>query len=276
MLIAFKQSLKALLSNPGRTILTTLGIVIGISTVILVLSAGAGFRSLIQSQVNAWGTDTLFIQTRVPPTTKNRASTSAGPSNSTFNAIAVTSLKQRDLDTIKTLGNVIGDYGMVTGQAVVSYGNTDKAALYYGSAAARFDIDKHTLKSGRPYSQAEDTGAAQVIILGSNLADDLFGQDNPLGKLIRVGNLNFQIIGVYNPQGSLGGPADDSLYMPLITAQKKMLGIDYISIAVVEIKDLNLSDATAEDIKATLQRNHNISDPTKDDFTVQTQAQALD
>src|ERR1700675_3931709 len=100
MFKSLKQSIKALSSNPGRTALTTLGIVIGISTVILVFSAGAGFRSLINAQVGALGTNTLFIQTRVPPTTKNRASSSAGPSNSSFDAVAVTSFKQRDLDDI--------------------------------------------------------------------------------------------------------------------------------------------------------------------------------
>src|SRR6267154_5284840 len=113
MFRALKQSLKALTSNLGRTALTTLGIIIGISTVIMVLSTGAGFRSLIDDEVASFGTNTLFVQTRVPPTTKNRASTSAGPSNSTFNAVAITSLKQRDLDGIKLLPNVVNDYGMV-------------------------------------------------------------------------------------------------------------------------------------------------------------------
>ncbi len=258
--------------------MTTLGIIIGISTVILVLSAGAGFRSLIDAQVAALGTNTLFIQTRVPPTTKNRAaSSSVGLSNSSFSGVAITSFKQRDLDDIKKLGNVADAYGMVIGQAVVSFGDTQKSALYYGAAAQRFNIDQHTLKSGRFYSPSEDSGAAQVAILGSNLAADLFNQDNPIGKLIRVGNLNFSVIGVYNPQGFAGGgTADDSLYIPLNTAQKKLLGIDYLVIGVVEVQNINLGDATVEDIKATLRHNHNITDPAKDDFIVQSQAQALD
>ena len=137
MFTAFKQSIKALTANPARTVLTTLGIMIGIATVILVLSAGAGFRSLINSQVNALGSNTLFIETRVPPTTKNlAASASAGPSTAAFSGVEVTSFKQRDLDDIAKLNNVSGDYGEVIGQAVVSYGNVDKSALYYGASAA--------------------------------------------------------------------------------------------------------------------------------------------
>src|SRR6266704_1338552 len=103
MFKSLQQSVKALRANPARTGLTTLGIVIGIATVILVLSAGEGFRSLINAQVSALGSNTLFVQTRVPPTTKNRASTAAGPSNASFEAVAITTFKQRDLDDIKKL-----------------------------------------------------------------------------------------------------------------------------------------------------------------------------
>jgi putative ABC transport system permease protein len=279
MFVAFRQSTKSLFANPGRTTLTTLGIVIGIATVILVLSAGAGFRSLIDAEVGSLGTNTLFVQVRVPPTTKNRAAattkTSSGPSGAGFTGVVISTLKQRDLDQIKQLPNVVNDYGMVTGQAVVSYGDTQKNALYYGAGGERFSIDQHKLKSGRFYSPAEDTSASQVTILGSNIANDLFPAGDSLGKLIRVGNLNFQVIGVYESQGSFGGPADDSLYLPLQTAQKKLLGIDYMSIAVVQVQNLNLIDATSEDISSLLRHNHDITDPVKDDFVVQSQAQAL-
>ena len=132
MFLAFKQSIKALRANPGRTALTMLGIIIGIATVVLVLSAGAGFRSLINAQVAALGSNTLFIETRVPPTTKSRAASSAG-SGSAFSGVTITSFKQRDLDDIKKLGNVVDDYGIVTGLASISYRDSKKSALYYGA-----------------------------------------------------------------------------------------------------------------------------------------------
>ncbi len=275
---ALQQSVKALRANPARTFLTTLGIIIGISTVILVLSAGAGFRSLINQQVGAFGSNTLFIQTKVPPTTKSLASASAGGlgGGSDMGGVVITTLNQRDLDNVKQLGNVSGDYGMVIGQSVISYGDIDKSVLYYGSGAAKFSIDEHTLQSGRLYTQAEDDGAAQVVILGSQLATDLFPQGNALGNLVKIGTLNFQIIGVYAPQGFAGGgTADDSAYMPLGTAQKKMLGINYLAIAVVQLENPNLGAATAASITEVLQRDHNITDPAKDDFSVETEAQAL-
>lgn len=273
MLIALTQSIKALSANKTRTVLTTLGIVIGIATVILVLSAGAGFRALIDSQVAAFGTNTIFIETRVPPTTKQRAASSQG-TESAFSGVTITTFKQRDLDEVNKIANVAKSYGLVTGQAVASYRNNEKSIIYFGSSATRFEIDQNTLRNGRFYSAAEDAAAAQVVILGSALAQDLFNQDEPVGKLLKIGSLNFQVIGVYNPQGSLAG-GDDIAYIPLGTAQKKLLGIDYLLQGVVQMKDIAQSDAAAEDIRQVMRRSHNITDPAKDDFIVMTQAQAL-
>jgi len=267
--------MKALSSNKGRTILTTLGIVIGISTVILVLSAGAGFRGIVNSQIATLGTNTLVVTTRVPPTTKNRASSSGITPGASVGTVAITSFKLSDLDDIKRLPNVTNAYGIAVGQNTASYRNNKKNTMYIGVSAARFDIDKGTLRSGRFFTDGEDKGGAQVAVLGSSIAADLFDQDEPIGKYIRIGNLNFVVIGVYNSRGGPVGGGDDAIYIPLITAQKKMLGIDYLARAVVEMKDLNMADATAEDIRQVLRHNHDITDPVKDDFTVATQADVL-
>ena len=269
-----RQSFKALFANKGRTILTMLGIVIGIATVVLVLSAGAGFRSLIDSQVATLGSNTLFIQTRIPPTTKNRNANSIGP-EAAFSGVVISSFKQKDLDDIKRLQNVIGAYGIVTGQANASYRASKKTVIYYGASAERFQIDKSKLISGRFYTQSEDNSSAQVVILGNKVAGDLFGQDEPTGKLLRIGTMNFQVIGVYEAQGALSGN-DDLLFIPLATVQKKLLGIDYISVGIVALKDISAVDSTAEQIKILMRRNHSITNSDKDDFTVQTQAQALE
>lgn len=272
MWTAFRQANKILLANPTRTVLTTLGIMIGIATVILVLSAGAGFRSLIDDQVASLGTNTLFIATKIPSANKSVAS--AG--NEIGGGVIITSLVQRDLDDVKKLPNVSNVYGMVTGQAVASYRNTQKNVIYLGSSATRFEVDKTALKSGRFFTNSEDNSGAQVIILGNKLATTLFNSDEPVGKLVRLGNLNFSVIGVYEPAGGLGGGTDDYATIPLGTAQKKMLGINYIIRGVVQISDLNLSDYTANEITNQLRRNHGITDPNKDDFIVTTQGQVME
>ena len=274
MIKAFQQSIRALRANKGRTVLTMLGIIIGIGTVIMVLSAGAGFRSLINAQVDAFGSNTLFIEVRIPPTTKNRAATQRSPGEA-FSGVVISSFKQKDLDEIKKLNNVVNNYGIVTGLTPASYRNNKETFIFYGASAERFKIDRNALSAGRFYTEGEDMGGAQVVILGSSAAKKLFGQDDPLGKLLRLGTLNFQVIGVYEAQGAIGG-GDDILYIPLLTAQKKMLGIDHITVGIVQLEDINGSDATIADIQTLMRRNHNITDPDKDDFIVQSQAQALD
>jgi ABC-type antimicrobial peptide transport system permease subunit len=276
MFTAIKQSVKALRANPGRTALTMLGIIIGIGTVILVLSAGSGFRSLIDEQVDVLGTNTVFIQVRVPPTTKNRASSgSNGSIGSAFSGVTITSFKQRDLDDIKKLPNVVDNYGIVTGQAIAIYRNNKKSLIYYGASASRFNFDKTELSSGRVYTQNEDNSGASVAILGSTVATDLFGQDDPIGKIFRLGNLNFQVIGVYKSQGALSDN-DGLVYIPITTAQNKLLGIDYMSVGVVQLQDITKVDSTIEQIKSLMRNNHNITDPDKDDFSVQTPEQAME
>lgn len=270
MFNALKQATKALLANKGRTLLTTLGIMIGIATVILVLSAGAGFRALIDTQVASLGTNTLYIQTQVP-SSKNKT-----PRDSSNTGVVITSLKQRDLDSISKLANVVNSYGVVMGQSVASYRSNQKSTTYLGVSASRFEIDQSTLKAGRFFTTTEDASGAQVVILGSKIASELFKQDDPIGKLVRIGSLNFSVIGVYNTSSGLGGGVDDYAFIPLNTVQKKMLGINYLVQAVVQIRDLNLSDLTAKEITDTIRRNHNITDITKDDFKVTTQGQIMD
>lgn len=268
---ALKQALRSLSANKMRTFLTTLGITIGIATVVLVLSAGAGFRGLINKQIEATGSNTLYLQTKVPSANKTRAL-----ADDPGNGVIITTLKQRDLDSIEKLPNVVNTYGMVIGQAVASYRSNQKSAVYLGASAARFQIDQSTLKSGRFFTEAEDNSGAQVVILGNKIASELFKQDEPVGKLLRIGSLNFLVIGVYNPSSGLGGGIDDYLSIPLVTAQKKILGINHILQAVIQLEDISLSDMTAEDIATVVRRNHGITDPVKDDFLVTTQAQVMD
>jgi putative ABC transport system permease protein len=275
MQAAFKQSVKALSSNPIRTGLTTLGIIIGISTVILVLSAGAGFRSLIDNQVEKEGTNLVQVQTKVPQSTKNRNAAAAATSRA-GSAIPVTTLKNRDIVDIKRVANVTNAYGVVLNQKVVSFRDVVKSSLIYGASATRFDIDKTELQTGRFYTQEEDITASQVVILGSKIAEDLFSNEDPLNKIIRIGDLNFTVIGVYTTQGGLAAMIDEAVFIPLVTLQKKIMGIDYLTIVVAQLSNSDLAEATAEDIAAVLRQNHNISDPIKDDFIVQTQASALD
>ncbi len=274
-----KQAIRGIKSNPSRTILTTLGIMIGIGTVILVLSAGEGFKSYINAQVEAFGSNSIIIQTSVPASTKARSSSGIGsnePQSSANNAVPITTLKVRDVEDIKNVSNVKNSYGASVGQQTVTYKNVSKSSFIFGASAARFDIDKGVIANGRGFVDQEDKALAQVAVLGNKIATDLFGNEDPLNKFVRIGNYNFQVIGVYEPTGSLDPTNDGSeIVIPVTTLQKKIQGIDYLIYIVAELQDNSKADATALDIIDVLRRNHYITDPVKDDFKVQTQQESL-
>jgi ABC-type antimicrobial peptide transport system permease subunit len=270
------QAFKGLKASPSRTFLTILGIVIGIAVVIMVLSAGAGFKSYIDAQIAQFGSNTVTVETQVPPTTKARANGAKQGGDSANLAVQITTLKNRDIQDIKRVPYVSNAYGAVIGQAVVSYGQKTKTTMIFGADASRFDIDKGVIAVGRPYTEQEDISLAQVAVLGHDIAIDLFGESDPLGKMIRVGNLNFLVIGVYEQRGSFGFSNDDEqVFVPLTTIQKKILGIDHLFYGVVELSDKDKADVAALDIEDVLRHNHRITDPDKDDFRVRTQAENL-
>ncbi len=274
----FIQSYRGITRSKSRTLLTTLGIMIGIGTVVLVLAAGDGFRGYINAQVEMFGSNTLTIQTAIPVSTKNRDNGAKNDTNTAMNAVQVTTFKNKDIEDIKQIPNIKNAYGAALGQEVVSYKNVSKNAFIFGATASRFDIDKGVIDVGRPYSTEEDRSLAQVAVLGHDIAVDLFGDtsENNLGKLIRVGSYNFEVIGIYEARGSFGPSNDDEqVFIPITTLQKKLLGTDYLLYGVAELVDPNIGEATALDVGDILRSNHQITDPLKDDFLVNTQEQNL-
>jgi putative ABC transport system permease protein len=270
------QAIRGITSSKSRTLLTTLGIMIGIGTVVLVLSAGEGFKSYINSQIEMFGSNTLTIETVVPPSTKSRAGGSSGEETG-LNAVPVMTFKNRDVEDIKNVPNVKNAYGAIMSQAVASYGTVSKNAFLFGSDAARFDIDKGVIEFGRPFTEEENRALAQVAILGHDIAENLFGTENPVGKLIHVGNYNLQVIGVYESRGSFGPSNDDEqIFIPVTTLQKKYMGVDYLLFGIVELNDRTKGEATALDIADVLRRNHSIENEAQDDFRVRTQEQNLE
>ncbi len=277
--IYIKQAIRGIKFNPSRTILTTLGIMIGIGTVLFVLSAGEGFKSYVNNQVESFGSNTVFIETTVPASTKARqeSSQTETANSSASNAIPVTTLKYRDIVEIKNLENVSNAYGVAMAQQIVTYKDVSKNTFVFGSDASRFDIDRTVIEFGRPYTEEEDRSLAQVVILGSQIATDLFGETDPLGKIIRIGNYNFEVIGVYEPRSSASFMnEDEQVYIPITTIQKKILGIDYLFYAVAELKDNTKDEITALDMADILRRNHYISDPSRDDFVITTQEETME
>ncbi|HAT74842.1 MAG TPA: hypothetical protein DCS28_02280 [Candidatus Moranbacteria bacterium] len=155
-------------------------------------------------------------------------------------------------------------------QEITSYQNTNKRCLLFGVGPQYNQIDQNTkLSDGSFFTQSEDDSLTQVAVIGSDIAEAFFGNDNPLGKNIKIKNQNYKIIGVAEPRGAMAGfNYDELIFIPVQTMQKKILGIDYIRFIMVKAEDEKLIDATAIDLTDEMRRLHKITDPNKDDFGV--------
>jgi len=139
------------------------------------------------------------------------------------------------------------------------------------------NIDPHEIDKGRFFSEEEDKSLTQVVVLGSVLAEKIFGEDNPIGQHIKLGRNNYTVIGTLTPKGgSIGFDPDDMAYVPVRTVQRKLLGINHVSFIIFQAADTSVSDYTATQVADIMRERHDITDPEKDDFAVITYEQGLD
>lgn len=253
-----------------RSFLTVLGIIIGVASVIIVMAIGASAQQLIIDQVQGIGTNLVGV---IPG-----ASNDKGPPASVF-GIVTTTLTLNDMEAIlqkKNVPNAVAASGYVSGVATAKYGSNSPSVSYQGVSASFPSVEKVNLKSGRFFTAAEDAGLSRVAVIGASRADDLFANQDPIGKVITLKDTNYTVIGVFEKRGTSGFTStDDLIYIPLQTAQKLMLGINYLNFMRIEIDSADNIDRAVADIKFTLRERHHIQDPSDDDFSVRSTAQAL-
>jgi putative ABC transport system permease protein len=266
----FRTSLGGLASNRSRTFLTILGIVIGITAIMMVMSLGTGAQSIVLGQIQGIGAKTIIVLPGRQPT---------GPTDVT--SIFSDSLKQRDLDTLRNRSNVptaVRVEPIVFGADSLSYGSNVYQSTIIGGTSYLFDIYNIDVTEGRAFTDDEVRANADVAIIGSKVREKLFDTDeNPIGKKIRVKGRNLQIIGLIPKKGQFSFlNFDEIMLTPYTTAQQYLFGIKYFNRVIVEADDEAHVDRTVADIKSTLRANHDITDTTKDDFYVETQQGVLD
>lgn len=250
--------------------MTLIGIVIGIAAVIVVMSAGESLRAMVLGQVEAFGNDVVQVETKIPSKGGGFQSAMA-----MAQGIQITTLKLSDAQEAARLPHVSDFYAFVIGQGVVSYLDQNKSVNYLGVTPSYIDIDSSEVAQGRFFGQEDDDGLARVTVLGYNVAQKLFSGSDAVGQSIKLGKDKFRVIGVMEQRGGgFGISFDDFIYIPLATAQKKLLGIDHLMSFVVQLDGSGAQDQTAEEIRMILRENHDIDDPDKDDFSVTTMEDA--
>jgi putative ABC transport system permease protein len=260
----FKTSLTGLTTNRSRSALTILGIVIGITAIMLVVSLGAGAQALILGEVQGLGSNTIAVIPGREPT---------GPSDVT--SLFSDSLKEKDLVALENKSNVPDLQSImpaVMGAGAAAYQSNTYQVTIFGATNLMADIfDLHPAE-GQFYDGSDVLSRSSVVVIGSKVASHLFDTEDPLGKNMKIKGKNFRVVGVLPSAG--GGSLfnfDEMVLMPYTTAQDYVLGQKYFSRIIMQAVSDQAVPVTAADITLTLRESHNITDPTKDDFTVQTQ-----
>ncbi len=250
----------------ARSLLTGLGIVIGIAAVIIVISAGQGVKGFLVAQLESFGSNLLQIETKIP----SMGSQSDEAQARGFGQV-VTTLTLDDMMAIRKHPNIVNNYAGQVGQEVVQGPGTKKTVSLFGSTATVQDIDTARVEKGRFFTDEEDQSLARVAVLGSKVANDLFGNTEPVGQFVKIDQKSFKVIGVMAPRGAaLFFDYDVYVYLPIRTMQKQLLGIDYVSFISNQYRDNTKLKSTIDDLTYLLRERHNIplDEPDKDDFVI--------
>ena len=265
-----KISYRSLSASKTRFLLTVLGIVIGVASVIMVMAIGASAQRLILSQVEKVGTNLVGI---LPG-----ASEEDGPPASAF-GIITTTFKNDDLKAIREKRNVphlVAASGYVSGSATAESPTESFEVSFQGVSPDMISVESTKVAEGRFFFFFFFSSLARVIVLGATRARELFPDRDPIGETLKLSDIPFRVVGVLEERGSTAFSNPDVLvFVPLETAQKLLLGINYLNFARGKVDSSENVDRTVEDITILLRDRHDIEEGEQSDFSVRNTASAL-
>ena len=265
----FRIAVRALSANVSRSLLTILGIVIGITSIMLIVSVGQGAEALILGHLEGFGSRTMFIEPGREP---------SGPSD--LVELFTDSLKEKDVKALSMPGNVPGITDVspeVIGNYTVNWRNESTRASTIGTTKLFAEILEVFPEEGMFFTDEDLRQRALVAVLGAEVRSKLFGESEAVGQIIKIKNVNFKVVGVIPRLGSTGFfNVDDFIMVPYTAAQQYLTGTDFFQAIVIRVESEDVIDRVALDIAALLRANHGISDPDKDDFHITTPADAAE
>lgn len=276
--LTIKLVIKNLRARIGRTFLTILGIMIGVAGVIIIISLGAGAQNLILGEVTKLGSNLIFVQ-------PGRVADSGAP----IPGLLITSLIEEDANAIRNkslVPNAVAVNASVQGSATITWGNKTTDASFTGTDEEYSKISNFTMSAGQFFSKAESDSAANVIVIGSEISDQLFSESgvNPVGQVVKIksaaqnnsSGVPLRVIGVIASRGSsFFQNQDQMVFMPLKIAQGQILGIHHLNSIYVKVNDSSNASSTIAAINTVLKQQHRILDEVNYDFTVRDQADAV-
>ncbi len=264
----FLIAIKELKTNKLRSILTMLGIVIGISSIMIIMAIGGGARKLIVDQVEIFGSDLVAINPGKEP---NGISGFA-------QAYLKKSLKISDYKALKNKENIPDAklvVPVVSGNVSASYENDFIYSSLIGSNEKVFDLYKMNIINGNKFSKSDVLSSNKVVVLGKDAVNDLFGLQDPIGKKIKIKGTLFRVVGVTSSQSAAFLGFDRMIIMPYTSAMNYVLGIKYFQEIDIKVSSISKINSVVKDINNLLRNRHNISDSSKDDFFVTTPEEGM-
>jgi putative ABC transport system permease protein len=259
---SFISATTALRANKLRAMLTMLGIIIGVGAVITTVALGDGAQQSVKENLQKLGSNLLFIR----------------PGNQSAGGVVISTgssitLTEADAQMILKRGKYIAGLTPESRKQVqAKYGNKNTSTGCFGVYPDYETVRNMALSSGRYFTDAETRGMATVAVIGSTVAQNLFGFENPIGKSIRLNNIEFQVIGVQEEKGQSGfSNPDDQILIPLSTAQKRITGATFITGISIKVTSEADMDAALVEVEQILRKQHRLRDDQDNDFTIRNQ-----
>jgi len=255
-----RVALRALARNKMRTTLTMLGIIIGVGAVICTVAIGEGASNQVQEQIRNMGDNIVFVAAG----SVNQHGVHMGSSATKTLTLSDAKAIQQQIPLVKRASPGVG----ATAQIV--YSNQNWFTRVRGVAPQYLEIRRWLLEKGSAFTQREVDTAADICLIGKTVVDNLFGDEDPLGKTIRVQNLPFRIIGVLASKGQspFGNDEDDTLIMPFTTVQKKIAGIDWLHYIICSATSPEALYPAQQQIAGMLRERHHLRPDEDDDFII--------
>jgi putative ABC transport system permease protein len=258
-------ALDSIMRNRMRSLLTALGIIIGVSAVIIMVAIGEGSERRIQDQINSLGTNLIIV---FPGTAQTSGISKGGGSLTRFTFDDVQKLKKES-----TLLSGVSPVVRTSGQVVAR--SLNWVTSVYGVSPDYFSIRDWQLESGNLFTERDVQGSRKVVLLGKTVADNLYPSESAVGKQVRIRNTPFQVIGVLKEKGQsgMGEDRDDLVIAPSTTVFYRLKGGQFIDMINASAVSLDQMEQAQSEVEMLLRESHRITGDQESDFTVRTQAE---
>ena len=262
----FLMAWSSLVANKMRSLLTMLGIIIGVAAVIALVSIGYGVRQQITESISSLGSNLLMVYPGAPRTPGVRPVAGANKT-----------IKLSDYEAVSKMDSVQAASPVAANSYLTVYMSKNWTTTVNGANADFQYVNNWTMKSGRFITDSQIERRERVAVIGATVAKNLFGNEDPIGKDIRIHKNSFKIVGVLDEKGSgtMGNDQDDVIVVPYTTMMERVMGVDYLRMIYIQAKEGQDLERVQADIENILRVRHGIKNPDLDDFNVNNMASIM-